>query len=76
MLSDPIGIRLVLLALVVMPTTELVLVFDVDGHLVNPTTPDLIMPTLPLSLFFSLKSLSASCPSISYLLQQSETCND
>ena len=31
-LSNPIGIRQVLLGLVVMPTTELVLVFDVDGH--------------------------------------------
>jgi len=31
-LSNPIGIRLVLLALVVMPTTELVLPFDVDRH--------------------------------------------
>jgi len=31
-LSNPIGIRLVLLALVVMPTTELILPFNVDGH--------------------------------------------
>jgi len=31
-LSNPIGIRLVLLALVVMPATELVLPLDVDGH--------------------------------------------
>ena len=29
-MSDPIGIRLVLLGLVVMPTTELLLVFNVD----------------------------------------------
>jgi hypothetical protein len=38
MLSNPIGIRLVLLALVVMPVTELVLPLDVDGHWINPTT--------------------------------------
>jgi len=30
-LSNPIGIRLVLLGLVVMPTTVLILVFDVDS---------------------------------------------
>jgi len=38
-LSNPISIRLVLLGLVVMPTTELVLPFDVDGHRITPTTP-------------------------------------
>jgi hypothetical protein len=38
-LSNPINIRLVLLALVVMPTTELVLPFNVDGHRITPTTP-------------------------------------
>lgn len=47
-LSNPIGIRLVLLGLVVMPTTELVLPFNVDGHLLTPTTPDLILLTLLL----------------------------
>jgi hypothetical protein len=31
-LSNPIGIRLVLLALVVVPVAVLVLPFDVDGH--------------------------------------------
>ena len=31
-LSDPIGIRLVLLGLVVMPVAVLVLVFNVDKH--------------------------------------------
>ena len=31
-LSNSIGIRLVLLALVVMPTNELVLPFDIGGH--------------------------------------------
>ncbi len=35
-LSNPIGIRLVLLGLVVMPTTVLVLPFDVDGHPITP----------------------------------------
>jgi len=35
-LSDPIGILLVLLALVVMPVAVWVLPFDVDGHLITP----------------------------------------
>jgi hypothetical protein len=48
-LSNPIGIRLVLLGLVVMPTTELVLPFDVDGHRINPTTPIQDPPMLLLS---------------------------
>jgi len=48
-LSNPIGIRLVLLGLVVMPTTELVLPFDVDGHLITPTTPTPDPPMLPPS---------------------------
>jgi len=36
-LSDPIRIRLVLLALVVMPTTKLVLPFDVDDRQISPS---------------------------------------
>ena len=43
-LSDPIGIRLVVLALVVMPVAVLILPLDVDGHRINPTTPDPILP--------------------------------
>ena len=35
-LSNPIGIHLVLLRLVVMATTELVLPFNVDVHLITP----------------------------------------
>ena len=34
-LCNPISIRLVLLGLVVMPATELVLVFDVDGYAIQ-----------------------------------------
>jgi len=49
MLSDPAGVRLVLLGLVVMPATELVLMFDVDGHRINPTTPDPDPPMLQSS---------------------------
>jgi hypothetical protein len=49
MLSNPIGIRLVLLALVVMPVAVLVLPLDVDGHRFNPTTPDPDPPMLPPS---------------------------
>ena len=48
-LSNPIGIRLVLLGLVVMPVSVLVLPFDVDGHPINPTTPDPDPPMLLLS---------------------------
>jgi hypothetical protein len=47
MLSNPIGIRLVLLGLVVMPTTELVLPFNVDRHFIIPTTPNQD-PPMPL----------------------------
>ena len=56
-LSDPIGILLVLLALVVMPTTELVLPFNVDGHWITPTTPDPTPPTLPPFLSSNLQQL-------------------
>ena len=52
-LSNPIGIRLVLLALVVMPVAVLVLPFNVDGHRINPTTPD---PILPMPLLSSGKN--------------------
>jgi len=45
-LSDPIGIRLVLLGLVVMPVAVLVLVFDIDGHRITPTTPTQDPPML------------------------------
>ena len=46
MLGNPIGIRLVLLGLVVMPPTELVLPFDVDGHRVIPIAPTQAPPML------------------------------
>ena len=59
-LSDPIGILLVLLALVVMPTTELVLPFNVDGHWITPTTPDPTPPTLPPFLSSKLQQLAAT----------------
>ena len=39
-------------SLVVMPVTELVLPLDVDGHWINPTTPDLT----PIVLFPFLSS--------------------
>jgi hypothetical protein len=45
-LSNPIGIRLVLLGLVVMPTTELVLPFDVDCYRLTPTTSNPVPPML------------------------------
>jgi hypothetical protein len=45
-LSNPISIRLVLLSLVVLPTTELILPFNVDGHWITPTTPIPTPPTL------------------------------
>jgi hypothetical protein len=48
-LSNPISIRLVLLALIVMPVTVLVLPFNVDGHRINPTTPTQDLPMLPPS---------------------------
>jgi len=41
-LSNSIGIRLVLLGLVVMPTTELVMPFDIDGQLINQSINQLI----------------------------------
>ena len=43
------GIQLVLLGLVVMPTTELVLPFNVDRHFITPTTPTQDPPMLPPS---------------------------
>jgi hypothetical protein len=46
-LSNPKGTRQVLLGLVVMPSTELVLPFDVDGHQITPTTPTQDPPMLP-----------------------------
>jgi hypothetical protein len=42
-LSNPISICLVLLGLVVMPTTELVLVFDVAGYRIKLNTLDFIV---------------------------------
>jgi hypothetical protein len=43
------GIRLVLLALVVVPVAVLVLPLNVDGHFIIPTTPTQDPPALPLS---------------------------
>jgi len=48
-LSNPISIRLVLLALIVLPVAVLVLPFNVDGHEINPTTPVPDPPMLPPS---------------------------
>jgi len=50
MLSNPIGICLILLELMVLPVAVLILPFNVDGLQINPTTSiqDLTMP-LPLS---------------------------
>jgi hypothetical protein len=42
---DPIGICLVVLALVVPPVSKLVLPLNVDGHRITPTTPDPDLPT-------------------------------
>jgi hypothetical protein len=56
------SIRLVLLALVVMPTTELVLPFNVDGHSITPTTPD-PTPLVPLPFLSSnLQQLQQQVP--------------